>query len=140
MATITHDQLHCDVNALGRWVADLVGRPFWSVGIPSLVLAHKAIEVAKATKACMYSCPAIDSEKSCLNATISDAHELAIDFRKLARGSRLFSIVTGKKLIRAAEAWEDVVEYAEDIQAMIDAEKEHSASIPWTQVKAELGL
>lgn len=140
MATITHDEIHCEVNSLGRWVSDLVGRPFIAVGIPSLVLAQRAISVAQKTKDCLYTCPAIGSEMSCLPKTIQSANSLAEGLRNLAHGSFVFNLVAGKTLRRAAEAWEDVAEYAEDIRDMIEAEKEHSASIPWSQVKAELGL
>jgi len=58
----------------------------------------------------------------------------------MAKATFLVRFLVGNRFSRAAEAWEGVVEDAEDIISVLEAEKDTSPPIPWEQVKAELGL
>lgn len=72
--------------------------------------------------------------------TIEFGKQLAQDFRALGKTTFLLRFLLGDKFSRAASAWEGVVEDAEDIMALIEAEKDNSPMIPWETLKAELVL
>jgi len=140
MNAITMDEVQCDVMSLSRWVSDLAKRSPWNVLVQSFALADRALEVAADTKACMFSCPRFETEVGCLPMTIEFGKKLAQDFRALGKTTFLLRLLLRDKFSRAASAWEDVVEDAEDIMALIEAEKDNSPLIPWETLKAELVL
>lgn len=140
MNAITMDEVQCDVMSLSRWVSDLAKKSPWNVLVQSFALADRALEVAAETKACMFSCPRFRTEVGCLPQTIEAGKHLAQGFRSMSKATPVLSFFLGYKFSKAALAWEDVVEDAEDIMALIEAEKDNSPLIPWETLKAELVL
>lgn len=140
MAAITHDEIQCETRSLSRWVSDLAGRPLLGVVFQAFAVADRCMELAHSTRACMYSCPKLDSEPGCIPVTIEFGLNLATGLRTIAKGFGLFRPLLGRKLIHAAEAWEDVVEAAQDIESLRMSAQDQSPTIPLEQIKAELGL
>jgi len=75
-----------------------------------------------------------------LSERIDTARSLEKDFRLLAHGFGLLTPLVREKFLKASDVWGLVAEDAEDIRDMIAAEQDNAPSIPWEQLKAELGL
>lgn len=139
MSAITLDDVQCETKSISRWVSDLAIRPLWGMILEVCVVADKATEVALSARSCLHSCPEIEKGPRCLPETIEAGTRISTGFRRIERKVGLLRFLLGKKLSDAAEAWEILVEDAEDIRDMIEAEQDASPSIPWEQLKAEIG-
>jgi hypothetical protein len=140
MNAVTMDEVQCDVRSLDRWISGMSGKSAWKTLFHIFAIADRALEIAEETKACIYSCPRIGDEGNCLPMTITSGARIARGLRGLSRATFFVRFLAGDKFGKAADAWDELVENAEDILAMVEAERDASPLIPWAQVKSELGL
>lgn len=136
----TFCEMSFDSAAFGRRVERLGMKKSFAYGLELAALPNDSLDLCRKIESGMDAQEFSSEDFGFLEAVSKYAASNAARLRAVYQGLPWYFFFVKKDGLKAAEAWIELSEDAEDIRDVIVAMDDPSPSIPWEEIKAELGL